>query len=292
MKLDLYVSQGSDRCREVRELLEGVRRELGFELCEVDIGQNPVLVARYRGRVPVVVVDGYPLPSRDASPSRLLKAVRRRLARGEGAPRRDAARPLSRAKRVAMALFAAGALVALLALKLHQLALEPQQRAQRALGVEPRSGPAPDFVFKDRDGALVHLGDFKGRTLFLNFWATWCDTCRTEMPSLQQLARVLRGRDFAMVAASVDDSWEPIQKFFAGRDPEFQVLHDPGGQGSRGYGTSKFPESYIIGPDGGLIAKFTGPRNWSDPAFETYFTSLLSSLGGRPAGAPAGQSPR
>jgi peroxiredoxin len=281
MKLDLYVSEKSERCREVRELLESVRGELGFELCEVDIAQNPALVARYHDRVPVVVVDGHPLPGRDVSPSRLLKAVRRRLSRVEGAPRRDAARPLTRGKKLAFAVIAAGALVAVLGLRATQIARQPKQRAERTLGVEPKSGPAPDFALKARDGTLIRLADFKGKTVFLNFWATWCDTCRTEMPSLHQLAGGLRGRDFTMVAASVDDSWEPIQKFFAGREPDFQVLHDPGGQASRSYGTLKFPESYVIGPDGSLIAKFTGPRDWSDPVFEAYFTNLLASLGGR-----------
>jgi thiol-disulfide isomerase/thioredoxin len=287
MKLDLYVTQGSERCRELAAVLEGARAELGLELREVDVAGDPAVAARYRDRVPVLLVEGRPLPPRDAVPSRVLRALRRRAER-EGRPAgRGAARP--RLSGVALAVLAALVAAGLIGAKVYEIAFAPRQQTRAYLGVEPRSGAAPAFELKAKDGSPVRLADYRGRTVFLNFWATWCDTCRVEMPSMQHLAQVLKGADFAMVAASVDDSWDPINQYFASAAPAFQVLHDPEARWSRTYGTVKFPETYLIGPDGKLIAKFTGPRDWADPAMEVYFKDLLASLGGRPASGAQGR---
>jgi hypothetical protein len=81
-----------------------------------------------------------------------------------------------------------------------------------------------------------------------------------------------------MVAATVDDGWEPVDKFLAGRDFPMTILRDVDGKWAKTYGTTKFPETYLVGPDGRLLAKFVGPRDWSDKAFELYFRKALSGL--------------
>ena len=72
---------------------------------------------------------------------------------------------------------------------------------------------APDFELKDPDGKLVRLSDFRGKFVFLNFWATWCEPCVDEMPAMMTLNETLKDRDFHMLAVSVDTSWEVIEEF-------------------------------------------------------------------------------
>ena len=95
---------------------------------------------------------------------------------------------------------------------------------------------------------------------------------------MAELARRLTGAPIAMVAATVDESWEPVDRFFAGAAPPFTVLRDLDATWSKTYGTVKFPETYLIGPDGTLRAKFVGPRDWNDKAFELYFRKQLAAL--------------
>ena len=123
--------------------------------------------------------------------------------------------------------------------------------------------------------------------MLVNFWASWCAPCRDEEPSLAALAKSFDPATLEVVALSVDDGWEPIEKFFGGRTPAYHVLFDEGGRTSLRYGTSKFPESYLIDGHGHLKLKFVGPRNWLDPSLYT----LLQEMGARrqapPPAAPA-----
>ncbi len=174
--------------------------------------------------------------------------------------------------------FAALSLVGILGFKAYQVFWEPDARSLRYLGLDPLDAPAPDVVLESRDGKPVRLSDFRGKLVFLNFWATWCDSCRLEMPSMALLASRL-GRDrFVMVAATVDESWEPVDRFLAGRPVAFQVLRDPDSKWAHALGTTKFPETYLLGPDGRLQGRFVGPRDWSDRAFELYFRKVLDGL--------------
>ena len=85
--------------------------------------------------------------------------------------------------------------------------------------------------------------------------------------------------DFVMLAVSVDDGWQPVQQFFDaafGRaPPPFAVLLDEGAKVSESYGTSKFPETYVINRGGRVVAKFVGAREWSTPAAKRYLETLL-----------------
>ena len=150
-------------------------------------------------------------------------------------------------------------------------------RAASALEAdELRIGAAPAFSLPDRDGKPVDLSAYRGKVVLLNFWATWCPPCRDEEPSLRQLARAMDPRKFQLVAVSVDEGgWPAIDKFFSGNPPPYAVALDPTARTSQTYGTTKYPESYLIDSEGNLRLKFIGPRNWTDPAVFT----LLDSYG-------------
>src|SRR5204863_8336957 len=103
---------------------------------------------------------------------------------------------------------------------------------------------------------------YGGKVVFINFWATWCPPCVEEMPSLVRLhAKLKDDPRFALLAVSTDDGWEPVQKFFGGKPPAMTVLLDPKGTIAHEYGTTKFPETYIV--VGGKVRGFIlGPRDW------------------------------
>jgi thiol-disulfide isomerase/thioredoxin len=135
--------------------------------------------------------------------------------------------------------------------------------------------PAPSFQLPLRDGKQLDLASYKGKIVLLNFWATWCPPCRDEEPSLRKLASTMDPSKFEVVAVSVDDDWDAVDRYFAGAKPPYTVALDRGAQVSQRYGTSKFPESYLIDQSGELALKFVGPRDWTD--HNVY--ALLSALG-------------
>lgn len=134
--------------------------------------------------------------------------------------------------------------------------------ARAVLDADVRDGAPEDFRLESMDGRQVSLSDLADRTVVVNFWATWCPPCIEEMPSLRRLASSFEGRsDVELVAISTDDDWGPVRDFFADAPPNFTVLLDPGGAVARQYGTTKFPETYLI--QRGQVRGFVqGPRAW------------------------------
>ena len=129
------------------------------------------------------------------------------------------------------------------------------------------------------------LGELRGKTVFLNFWATWCEPCIREIPSMLALAKQMRQSEFVMFAVSYDDSWKPVLSFFErytnGIPPELLLGRDGQGQSDKSmrlrFGTEKLPETYII-RDGQILHKFISNHDWSDPKKLKYFR-LVSQVG-------------
>ena len=88
-----------------------------------------------------------------------------------------------------------------------------------------RNGAPPDFQLPDATGRTVSLSQQKGHPVLVNFWATWCPPCVDEVPSIEDLARRLKGTDMRMLAVSVDDDWDQIRRFFA-KGSDIGVLLD------------------------------------------------------------------
>ncbi|MGC4114674.1 MAG: redoxin domain-containing protein [Myxococcales bacterium] len=268
MKVVLFTKPNDERCAQTREALEAAKARFGYELSSADATGD----SRYEARVPVVVVDGRELSWEAGKPETLDKALRAAKERAG----------VSRRGKVAFVAVAALSLVGVLGFKAWQVFVEPGQAEARYLGIDPVEGPAPEFVLETRDGKQVKLSDFRGKFVFLNFWATWCPTCKTEMPSMVSMLGALGDTPMVSIAATVDEAWEPVDKYLGRQPLPFQVLRDPEQKWAGTYGTTKFPETYVIGPDGRLRAKFVGPRDWSDRAFELYFRKLLSEAGPGP----------
>jgi peroxiredoxin len=133
-----------------------------------------------------------------------------------------------------------------------------------------RNRLAPDFELRGLDGQTVQLSDYRGKTVVLNFWTKTCRPCLEEMPSLAELARVLRVRGSAVVVTvttdeSADDARATLASVLGGQAP-FTTLVDADSVIVAGkYGTKLFPETWIIDPNGVIRARFDGPRDWSSP---------------------------
>ena len=124
-------------------------------------------------------------------------------------------------------------------------------------------GRAPDFELADAAGKKWSLRALRGRPVLVSFWATWCPPCVQEMPSLDALAHRLGDRA-AILAVSVDENWEAIRKFFPKGTP-LTVLLDPSRAAPASYGTSQFPESFLVDPSGHVRYAFINQRDWSVP---------------------------
>lgn len=136
--------------------------------------------------------------------------------------------------------------------------------------------PAPDFAFPGLDGKMVRLGDYKGKVVFLNIWATWCPSCREEMPSMERLYKDLKGEDFEILAVSIDASGaKVVAPFMKEYHLSFPALLDPEGTTKYLYGTTGVPESFIINREGRIEQIIIGPRDWATPDVIRYFRDLI-----------------
>ncbi|MEE8074244.1 MAG: TlpA disulfide reductase family protein [Candidatus Binatia bacterium] len=134
---------------------------------------------------------------------------------------------------------------------------------------------APDFTLKDIKGNQVALKDFKGRIVFLNFWATWCPPCRVEMPSMERLYQQLRGKGLVMLAVDMQESENLVKAFINDFKLSFPALLDRDGDISFLYGVRGLPTTYIIDHEGQIIGKAVGPRDWASQDALKLFQSLL-----------------
>ncbi len=128
---------------------------------------------------------------------------------------------------------------------------------------------APAFTLKDMNGADVSLESYKGKVVVLNFWTKTCNPCMEEMPTISDLAKILKPRkDTALITVSTDDGPDDVRdtlKTILHEDPPFPVLFDPDAKIVKDkFGTNLFPETWIIDKHGVVRARFDGSREWSN----------------------------
>lgn len=128
---------------------------------------------------------------------------------------------------------------------------------------------APSFTLKDTNGHDVSLESYRGKVVILNFWTKTCGPCMEEMPEIADLARILRSKkDVAVLTISTDESAQDAMdtlKSILREEPPFPVLMDPETTVVRDkFGTTLYPETWIIDKDGVIRARFDGAREWSN----------------------------
>ena len=122
-----------------------------------------------------------------------------------------------------------------------------------------------DFTLPLLDGTKINLSQYKGKVVFLNFWAIWCGPCRSEMPSMEAVYQRLKNRGFEILAVNLGDSKGKVSEFMQEHKLNFPaVLDEKSITGSR-YNVRAIPTTYIIDRRGLIIARLVGSINWNTP---------------------------
>ncbi|MEA4921432.1 MAG: cytochrome c biogenesis protein/redoxin [Clostridiaceae bacterium] len=128
---------------------------------------------------------------------------------------------------------------------------------------------APEITLKDRDGNEHSLEDYKGKTVFLNFWATWCGPCKSEMPDIQKLYENYGSNEDDIVIISIacpnyykETSQQKIEKFLDENEYTYPVLFDADAATLEAYGVSSFPTTYMIDDDGNIFGYVQGSMSY------------------------------
>jgi cytochrome c biogenesis protein CcmG/thiol:disulfide interchange protein DsbE len=138
--------------------------------------------------------------------------------------------------------------------------------------------PAPDFSLSDLNDKPYRLSDFRGKVVFLNFWATWCKPCREEMPSMEILNKNFEKDGLVILAVSIDrvTTTKDIPPFVKGMNLSFPVLIDSWGRTDKPYKRMGVPETFIIDQEGIIREIVIGPRDWTRLDSLQVLTKLLS----------------
>jgi cytochrome c biogenesis protein CcmG, thiol:disulfide interchange protein DsbE len=131
--------------------------------------------------------------------------------------------------------------------------------------------PAPQFAVTD-GVASADLSKLRGKVVVLNLWATWCDTCVEELPSLLELHRQMP--DLAIVAISIDQDDVVYRDFLTRHHVDLVTVRDASQQVNATYGTAQIPESYIIDRNGILRRKLVSSQDWNNPELISFLKKM------------------
>ena len=134
---------------------------------------------------------------------------------------------------------------------------------------------APDFKVVTETGRTVTPENFGGKLLVLNFWASWCQPCLQEVPSLEVFSRQFAPEGVVVLGVSVDKNENLYRQFLKQFPVTFQVARDPSWDIAANYGTFQLPETYIIDRSGKVVQKVIAAQNWMNPEFVQSIKKML-----------------
>jgi len=140
-----------------------------------------------------------------------------------------------------------------------------------------KGGATPPLELADPDGRTHSLADYRGKTVLVNFWATWCGPCRAEMPSMEQLRREMQGRPFVILAVNVGEGPRIAREFADGLGLGFPILLDRETSVSRAWRARVLPASFLVGPDGAIRYSVLGEVDWSSQEVRRYINALMAA---------------
>jgi len=138
--------------------------------------------------------------------------------------------------------------------------------------IDPR-----DFSLSFLGGGNASLSSYRGKVVILNFWATWCPPCRTEMPSMETLYRRFNAQGLEILAVDIGEDASTVQQFIRSGGYTFPVMLDSSSRVSSIYGIEAIPTSFIIDREGKIIGRVIGSIMWDNQRVITAIDALLKS---------------
>jgi cytochrome c biogenesis protein CcmG, thiol:disulfide interchange protein DsbE len=145
-------------------------------------------------------------------------------------------------------------------------------RASEALS---QHAPAPDFSLPDLNGHSLQLSSYRGKVVLLDFWATWCDPCRDEIPHFVALQNKYGAQGFQMIGVSMDDSPDPVREYCLRFQMNYPVVMGNAQTGKLYGGILGLPIAFVIDRGGRIYAKHIGATQAS--VFEHDVSELLAA---------------
>jgi thiol-disulfide isomerase/thioredoxin len=140
---------------------------------------------------------------------------------------------------------------------------------------------APELPIYDRAGKKVDLSKLQGELFIIHFWATWCPPCVEELPELSRFWEQYKARpNVRLYTISVDKDWKAIDAFLQ-KNPaaasSAPLYNDPNAATAHRFGSSQYPETYIVNKSGRVLFRVQGPVSWSDPEVKSRIDQLIAS---------------
>lgn len=144
-----------------------------------------------------------------------------------------------------------------------------------ACALGPSDSP-PAFSLSSLSNKMVSSADYRGKVLYIDFWASWCGPCRHTLPWMQQLQQKFKARGLEVFAINVDTKRANADKLLEGLNPSFTVLFDPNGEVAKKYQLPSMPTSFLVGKDGKIVRVQSGFREGDAEELEAQIEKLLT----------------
>jgi len=136
-------------------------------------------------------------------------------------------------------------------------------------------GDTPALALEDLDGKAHRLDAYRGKVVLINFWATWCDPCREEMPSIDRLRASMQGKPFVVLAVNLAEPPSRIRSYLQKMPVGFTVLLDRDMAVAKAWKARILPATYIVGPTGKVRYSYVGELDWSQESIRRKILELV-----------------
>lgn len=138
---------------------------------------------------------------------------------------------------------------------------------------------APDFTLPDASGKTLRFTGLRGKVVFLNFFATWCEPCRVEMPAMERLSQRYRDKGLVVLAVALHENPKSVRDFMQELKLTFPAVVDADGAVGYMYGVRPIPATYLVARNGQILWRAFGARDWDSPETHAYFARMLAGRG-------------
>jgi thiol-disulfide isomerase/thioredoxin len=146
----------------------------------------------------------------------------------------------------------------------------------QAMELQPwKGGATPPLALKDLNGKIHKLEDYRGKTVMVQFWATWCPPCLKEIPAMQRLEKKMAGKPFVILAVNMGETQKDVSEFVNKMKIGFTVLMDEEGKGVGDWKVFVAPSSFLIDPQGKVRYTLQGGAEWDDKEYVRLISDLM-----------------